>query len=213
VTSYGDLRDWCTALSDAEVTIPFTLIACENAERELLMLKRSKPPFVDMWNFLGGKIEPDERPDASARRELLEELGRAVAPRVLKYRGVAVWPETADDEVRYKGMHLFYARLSAKVHSTGQLALLDEGVTAWLPKALLAQGNEFPAVPNFDVLYPCMVEASGDAPQAVFHWTNKRGRYESVSRPIRSDYFNPSSFPPGIAKVPIGDLADLSDTS
>lgn len=212
MTTYADLRGWSTALSDAEITIPFTLIACENAEGELLMLKRSKPPFVDMWNFVGGKIEPDERPDASARRELLEELGRAVAPRVLKYRGVAFWPETTEDEVRYKGMHLFYARLPSKVHSTGQLALLDEGVTAWLPKALLARGDEFPAVPNFDVLYPIMVEAPDAAPQAVFHWETDNGDYEAASRPIRSDYSRPSSFPPGKAKVPVSALTALPDT-
>jgi 8-oxo-dGTP diphosphatase len=209
---YSDLRDWSTALSNAEVTIPFTLIACENAQGELLMLKRYKPPFVDMWNFLGGKIEPDERPDASARRELLEELGRAVAPRALKYRGVAFWPETADHEVRYRGMHLFYARLPAKVHSTGQLALLDEGVTAWLPKDLLARGDDFEAVPNFGVLYPIMVEAPDNAPQAVFHWTNKAGHYESASRPIRPDYSHPSSFPPGNAKVPVSALTGPPDT-
>jgi len=209
MTTRRDLPDWRTALSDAEVSIPFTLIACENAEGELLMLKRTKPPFVDMWNFVGGKIEPDELPDASALRELLEELGRAVAPRSLKYRGVAFWPETDDGEVRYKGMHLFYAKLPAKVHSTGQLALLDEGIIAWLPSALLADGNKFPAVPNFDVLYPIMVKTRDDGPQAVFHWPNEKGGYHAVSTPIRPDYAHPSRFAPGKARVPVSALTTL----
>jgi 8-oxo-dGTP pyrophosphatase MutT (NUDIX family) len=209
MTKHRDFLDWRTALSGAEVTIPFTLIACENAEGELLMLKRTKPPFVDMWNFVGGKIEPHELPHASALRELLEELGRSVAPRLLKYRGVAFWPETGGHEVHYKGMHLFYAKLPAKAHLTGQFALLDEGVTAWLPKALLAEGNEFPAVPNFDVLYPVMVEAQEDAPRAVFHWPAREGGYESASGPIRCEYAHPSSFPPGTAKVAISALTAL----
>lgn len=210
MTTDDALPNWLTTLSNAEVTIPFTLIACENAEGELLMLKRTKPPFVGMWNFVGGKIEPNELPDASARRELIEELGRAIAPRSLKYRGVAFWPETGSGETRFKGMHLFYAKLSSKEHSTGQLALLDEGIIAWLPKDLLADGDEFPAVPNFDVLYPVMVEVQPDGPRAVFHWPREEGGYHAASAPMRPAYLDPSNFPPGKSNVRVDALTELA---
>jgi 8-oxo-dGTP diphosphatase len=47
--------------------------------RRLLVARRTAPPqFAGMWEFPGGKVEPDEAPEAALHRELQEELGITV---------------------------------------------------------------------------------------------------------------------------------------
>jgi 8-oxo-dGTP diphosphatase len=41
----------------------------------VLLVKRAKPPFRDVWAFPGGKVEFGEALKAAARREVLEETG------------------------------------------------------------------------------------------------------------------------------------------
>src|SRR3954452_18931622 len=45
---------------------------------EVLMVERARPPFEGLWSFPGGRAEPGEDVEATARRELLEETGLAV---------------------------------------------------------------------------------------------------------------------------------------
>jgi 8-oxo-dGTP diphosphatase len=45
----------------------------------LLVARRSAPPkFAGMWEFPGGKVEPDESAERALHRELKEELGVTV---------------------------------------------------------------------------------------------------------------------------------------
>lgn len=41
----------------------------------VLMVERGRDPFRGTWSFPGGRSEPGEGPDQTARRELLEETG------------------------------------------------------------------------------------------------------------------------------------------
>ena len=42
------------------------------------MVERARPPFQGLWSFPGGRSEPGEEGEATARRELLEETGLTV---------------------------------------------------------------------------------------------------------------------------------------
>ena len=44
----------------------------------VLMVERLRPPFEGLWSFPGGRAEPGEDLEATARRELFEETGLAV---------------------------------------------------------------------------------------------------------------------------------------
>lgn len=44
----------------------------------VLMVERLRPPFEGLWSFPGGRTEPGEDLEATARRELFEETGLAV---------------------------------------------------------------------------------------------------------------------------------------
>jgi 8-oxo-dGTP diphosphatase len=44
----------------------------------VLMVKRAREPFAGYWSFPGGRVEPGEPAEETARRELLEETGLPV---------------------------------------------------------------------------------------------------------------------------------------
>lgn len=53
-------------------------------ELEIWMQVRENEPFKGMWEFPGGKIEPNENPITAAIRELKEEVGVELSPNELK---------------------------------------------------------------------------------------------------------------------------------
>lgn len=58
--------------------VPTVAAILLNARRQILLQQRDEKPglaFGGYWTLPGGKVEPDERPDAAIRRELMEELG------------------------------------------------------------------------------------------------------------------------------------------
>jgi 8-oxo-dGTP diphosphatase len=55
--------------------------ACALVDADIRVLIAQRPtgkPMAGLWEFPGGKIEPDERPEDSLIRELKEELGIVV---------------------------------------------------------------------------------------------------------------------------------------
>ena len=77
--------------------VPAAAAVIERGGR-VLMARRARPPYARTWDLPGGFIEAGEHPEASLRRELMEELGiRARGARLLGFatdrygpRGVAI---------------------------------------------------------------------------------------------------------------------------
>jgi 8-oxo-dGTP diphosphatase len=57
------------------VTVDVVVVATAGEQRNVLLVKRFKPPFVGCWALPGGFVEPDEPLEDAARRELEEETG------------------------------------------------------------------------------------------------------------------------------------------
>lgn len=107
--------------------IAYTLGLIRQGTR-MLMLNRQRSPWMGCWNGVGGKLEPGEQPEASMRRELLEETGIGPESVRLSFRGLVTW-STAEGE-SFGGMYLYLGELA----ETCKLAfpqLTDEGILAW----------------------------------------------------------------------------------
>lgn len=76
----------------AIVTLCF--IKCKN---KILMINRNKPPFMGMWNALGGHVEENETPLEGALREIKEEGGLNLTSATLY--SISTW--NYDDDLIY----------------------------------------------------------------------------------------------------------------
>ncbi|MCW5723353.1 MAG: NUDIX hydrolase [Maricaulaceae bacterium] len=83
----------------------------------VLLIRRARPPFQGRWSIPGGKIEPGETPQQTARRELFEETGVEAEIGAL----IAVI-ETEAEGYRYR-LHDFEARWIAGEPRAGDDAL------------------------------------------------------------------------------------------
>ena len=57
------------------VTVDIVVVAKLDERREVLLVRRKKPPFEGCWALPGGFVEPNEPLEAAAQRELREETG------------------------------------------------------------------------------------------------------------------------------------------
>ena len=64
---------------------------------KILMINRNKPPFMGMWNAVGGHIENGETPEQCAVREIYEESGIKVS----SAKVISVFTWNYDDEIGY----------------------------------------------------------------------------------------------------------------
>lgn len=77
--------------------LPLLMVACAvmvDADGRILVSDRpAGKDMAGLWEFPGGKIEPDESPEAALVRELHEELGIETAASCLAPCGFASFPD------------------------------------------------------------------------------------------------------------------------
>lgn len=71
-------------------SLPYTIFFCIVGTK-VLLVKREKEPYLNMWNGLGGKIEERESPEESVKRELVEETGLDIAQARIIDGGIVTW--------------------------------------------------------------------------------------------------------------------------
>jgi 8-oxo-dGTP diphosphatase len=98
--------------------------------RVLLQRRAAGRAMAGLWEFPGGKVEPDERPEAALARELKEELGIEVDLGALSPAAFA----SADNGGRHMLLLLYLCR-----QWRGEPRALDAAELAWVRTAEMAQ--------------------------------------------------------------------------
>lgn len=91
-----------------------------------LMLHVNKPGTIhhEMWNGLGGKFEPGETPEECIIREVFEESGLKIEP---KLHGVIIFKDIAKESKNNGVVFVFTA-----TKFTGELIKSPEGKLEWI---------------------------------------------------------------------------------
>jgi 8-oxo-dGTP diphosphatase len=108
-------------------TLTVVAAALIDSERRVLLQKRAEGrTMAGLWEFPGGKVEPDELPEAALARELAEELGIEVALEALSPAAFA----SADNGGRHMLLLLYLCREWEGIPSA-----LDAAALKWVRPA------------------------------------------------------------------------------
>ncbi len=140
------------------IVIPRTLCFIFNGD-DVLLMKRGehKRIFPGQYNGVGGHIERDEDPLASARREILEETGLNIHDLRLR----AVYNIDAGEKT---GIMLFV--FTSSTEQRDNLVEGDEGTLHWVP---LEKLSEYPLVEDILMILPRVRAMTGDMPPLFVH--------------------------------------------
>ncbi|WP_426450975.1 NUDIX hydrolase [Paenibacillus sp. S-38] len=95
----------------------------------LLMLNRSKPPLLGLWNGVGGKLEPGETPLESVLREIGEETGMILGEEDVHFGGIVTW----EIDGRMAGGMYAYAAEAGQDGCGSMPRETADGILAWKP--------------------------------------------------------------------------------
>ena len=101
---------------------------------KILATKRGYGEFINMWEFPGGKIEPNESKEEALVREIKEELDCTIRP--TKF--------ALDLEYQYPTFYLKMSCFEAEI-TEGTPKLLEHNDAKWLTKEELDTVNWIPA--------------------------------------------------------------------
>lgn len=118
-------------------TLMVVAAALADAEGRVLLQQRAPGrPMAGLWEFPGGKVEPDERPEAALVRELREELGIEIDESHLVPAAFA----SADNAGRHMLLLLYLCR-----EWEGEPQALDAAALKWLKPGEMMVGEMPPA--------------------------------------------------------------------
>lgn len=93
-------------------------------DNQILMLNRNKSPWMGSWNGLGGKINPNETPQACIQREIFEETGLRLKVENFIFKGYVTWDEF---DAMGNGLYIYIYHLVDKIDLITPLKV-DEGI-------------------------------------------------------------------------------------
>ncbi len=120
---------------------------------EVLMLNRVKAPTKGLWNGVGGKLEPEETPEQSVIREVMEETGIQI--QYPKYTGIVSWNV---DGINKGGMHVFITHLDPQIDYHTPLKM-DEGILDWKEIDWVLEEDNYGVVSNIRHFLPDMIKS------------------------------------------------------
>ena len=120
-------------------------------DNQILATKRGYGEFINMWEFPGGKIEPDETKEQALIRDIKEELDCTIKP--VKF--------ALDLEYQYPTFYLKMSCFEAEI-TEGTPKLLEHNDARWLAKDELNDVNWIPAdLTIIDYLKEAMEDGNG----------------------------------------------------
>jgi 8-oxo-dGTP diphosphatase len=125
------------------------VVACAlvDADNRVLITKRPEgKSLAGLWEFPGGKLEPEETPEDCLIRELREELGISVKPACLA-------PLTFASH-SYPDFHLLMPLYVCRRYEGIPQGLEGQQIKWVLPKAL----RDFPMPPADEPLIPALID-------------------------------------------------------
>jgi 8-oxo-dGTP diphosphatase len=125
-------------------------VALVDADGRVLIAERPKgKKLAGLWEFPGGKLEPDERPEEALIRELREELG-------IEVKAACLAPLTFASH-SYEDFHLLMPLFICR-RWEGFVQPLEGQTLKWVkPKAL----RDYPMPPADAPLIPALVDLLG----------------------------------------------------
>ena len=133
-------------------------------QQDILMLNRIKPPWLGLWNGLGGKIQANESPMASIIRELEEEMGITFSPLDIMDKGVLTWN---DFEANGQGIHMFVIELKKPLSQTFP-RMTDEGILDLKSFEWIMDEMNYGVAPNIPYFLPVLFESGRHHIHCIF---------------------------------------------
>lgn len=120
------------------VLIEVAAAIIENQNGRILIARAKGKSQEGMWEFPGGKLEPDESPEECLRRELFEEMGIEIEP--YAYFGV--------NEHAYEAVTIRLIAYRTRFVS-GEIVLVDHDDYQWVRREELGEYTFAPADVRF----------------------------------------------------------------
>lgn len=157
------------------ISIPYTICFCIQGN-SVLLIHRNFPPNKDLWNGIGGKIEPGEDKTKAVQREVMEEAGILLGEDIFEYVGIVTWSEVEDVVYSNKGMYAFIARLPEHTIDWKELDT-REGLLAWKSLDFAQDKTNTEVVDNIPYFLPEMLKTTNPK---EFHCVYKNMKFVNL---------------------------------